>query len=229
MDRSRLLAPLALALFCACWGGKFVDMPGRVERMEAGQADLQAGVDSLRAKAATAETLLRSLQAQSGSRTAELVEQLSALTDEMEQLLRRMGGGTQARPSAADTAVSAGARVIYDEAYQQYQQRDYGTASMGFLEVFEDPGSGSLADDALYFAALCHEALGQAHKAIEELVALRLMFPESERAPAALSRAAAIYAAHGAGADRDRILQELIEDYPGSEEAGLARVSLGVR
>lgn len=229
MGRVGLLASLPLALLCACWGGKFVDMPGRVERMEAGQEDLQAGVDSLRAKAATAETLLRNLQAQSGSRTVELVDRLSALTDEMESLLRRMGGGAQSRPPASDTASSAGARVIFDEAYQQYQQRDFETACMGFLEVFEDPGSGSLADDALYFAALCHEALGQAHKAIEELVALRLMFPDSERAPAAMSRAAAIYGAHGAGADRDRILQELIEEYPDSEEAGLARVSLGGR
>lgn len=205
-----------------------MDMPGRVERMEAGQAELRAGVDSLRAEAATAEILLRNLQAQSGSRTSDLVDRLSALTDEMESLIRRMGGA-QTRPTAADTAVSAGSRMIFDEAYQQYQGRDFETASMGFIEVFEDPGSGSLADDALFFAALCHEALGQAHKAIEELVALRLMFPESERAPAALSRAAAIYGAHGAAADRDRILQELVEDYPDSEEAGLARVSLGGR
>lgn len=226
---SLILVPVLLA--CGCWGGKFIDMPGRVENMQTDQVVLQAKVDSLRAAAEANEALLRGLQAQSGSRTIELVDQLSALTDEMEQLLRRMNSGqpiAQTSVSPGTDSVAAPAdQTVFDESYRQYQQRDFPTAAEGFLDLLgSNPGS-PLADDALYFAALCHEAMAMPHMAIEELVSLRFMFPESERTPAALSRAAAIYGSHGASADRERLLRDIIDLYPDSEEASLARSSLG--
>ncbi len=230
MTRLPALLPAACLLaMCGCWGTKFVDMPGRVETMEADQVALRAEVDSLRAAALMQEGLLRGLQAQSGSRTGELVEQLSALTDEMEQLLRRVSSSQGSRPSpaVADSTASASRQTVYDEAYLQYQQRDYQNASAGFLELFSADPAGPLADDALYFAALCSEGLALPHKAVEQLVALRIMYPESDRAPAALFRAAGIYGAHSASADRDRLLQDLVTSYPDSEEAHLAVVSGG--
>jgi TolA-binding protein len=220
-------ALIPVLLLSACWGGKFIDMPGRVERMEADQAALQAEVDSLRAASGTTETLLRGLQAQSGVRTAELIDELSALSEEMSRVLRAMQAGSTQQVQAVDTATSASMQTVYNEAYLQYQQRDFSTAAAGFRQVFSSPGAGGLADDALYFTALCHESLSQPHQAIEELVALWIMFPDSDRAPAALSRAAAIYGAHGASADRQRLLDLLLQEYPDSDEAELARSATG--
>jgi TolA-binding protein len=228
--RSLLPALLPVLLACGCWGGKFIDMPGRVETMEADQALLQAKIDSLRAAAEANEALLRSLQAVSGSRSTELVDQLSALTDEMELLLRRMssGQGTSSVVSpGTDSVASPGDQTVFDESYLQYQQRNFPTAADGFLDLLDSSPGSPLADDALYFAALCHEAMALPHLAIEELVSIRFMFPESERAPAALSRAAAIYGSHGASTDRERLLRDIVELYPGTEEAALARSALG--
>lgn len=223
MLRISILA--AAAVFCGCWGGQFVDMPGRVERMETGQERVEATLDSMGTVMARQESLLRGLQAQSGSRTAELVEQLGELTSEMEAVLGRIGS-TGSAMIASDT-IRRGEQVIFDEAYMQYQQRSFTTASEGFLSLLASNPDGQLADDALYYAALCHEGMSLSHRAIEELVAVSIMFPGSERAPAALSRAAAIYGAHGAEGDRARLLELIVEDYPGTEEAVLAEAALG--
>lgn len=220
----RLAAVALIALLSGCWGGQFIDMPGRVERMETGQDSVENTLDSVGIALVRQESLLRGLQAQSGVRTVELVDQLSALTLEMETMLRRMGsGGIEAIGS--DTALH-GEQVIFDEAYFQYQQRSYSTASAGFMELFGNNPGSPLADDALYYAALCHEGMSLPHRAVEELVALTIMFPGSERAPAALSRAAAIYGSHGAASDRERLLTRIVDEYPGSEEARLAEAAL---
>lgn len=224
MTAARLSAAAVLTVLCGCWGGQFVDMPGRVERMEAGQERVETTLDSMRTVMGAHESLLRGLQAQSGSRATELVEQMAELTAEMESLLGRMGsGGSYAAPR---DSTSRSEQLAFDEAYLQYQQRSYTTAAEGFLSILAEGPGGALADDALYYAALCHEGLSLAHKAIEELVALSIMFPDSERAPAALSRAAAIYGAHGAASDRERLLEMIIEEYPDSEEARLAEAAL---
>lgn len=215
-----LATSAALLLMCGCWGGKFIDMPGRVERMDAYRDTLETELDSLSSALDRNEAILRGIQAQSGSRTVELAEQLSELTAEMETIIRRLGStGIQA---SGQDSVQRWEQVLFDEAFLQFQQRSYTTAAAGFLDLLSRNPASPLADDALYYAALCHEAMSQAHLAIEELVAMSYMFPASERTPAALSRAAAIYGAHGAGPDRERLLRRLIEEYPGSEEARLA-------
>lgn len=221
---ARLSVAILAILLGGCWGGQFIDMPGRVERMETGQDRVEDTLDSVGTALDRHENLLRGLQAQSGARTEDLVDQLSALTVEMETMLRRLGSSGIAS-TVVDTVIG-GEQVIYDEAYLQYQQRSYPTAADGFMQLLEENPGSPLADDALYFAALCHEGMSLPHRAVEELVALTIMFPESERAPAALSRAAAIYGAHGASSDRERLLTRILEEYPGSEEARLAEAAL---
>ena len=212
------LAAAALALLSGCWGGKWVAAPGRIEEMDGRQEQMQSLLDSLRLEVEENETLLRALQARTGTRAEGLVDRLSNLTAEMETMVRRMQSSSPA--SAGDTS-SAGASVIFDEAFLQYQQGSYTTAAEGFAEVLQRFPGSSRAADALYYMGLCHEASGEHHRAIEELMALYITRPDSERTPAALSRAARIYAEHGAEADAERVRQILRRRYPDSEEAVL--------
>jgi TolA-binding protein len=183
--------------------------------MDARQVEMQARLDSLQEEVEENEGLLRGLQAQTGTRTEGLVERLSNLTAEMETMVRRMQ--TSPTPASGDSSPQAG--VIFDEAFLQYQQGSYATAAAGFAEVLgRYPGSPRVSD-ALYYMGLCHEAMGEHHRAVEELMALWITMPGSERAPAALSRAARIYAEHGADADAERVRGILLEHYPDSEEA----------
>ena len=187
--------------------------------MDVRQVEMQARLDSLEAELEENEGLLRGIQAQTGTRAEGLVERLSNLTAEMETMVRRMQ--TTPTPAGGDSAPQAG--VIFDEAFLQYQQGSYATAAAGFEEVLSRfPGSPRAAD-ALYYMGLCHESMEQHHRAVEELMALYITMPGSERAPAALSRAARIYAEHGADADAERVRAILLERYPDSEEALLLR------
>ena len=219
MARAATLTGLVLILaLTGCWGSRWAAAPGRIEEMDVRQVQMQARLDSLQAEIQENEGLLRGLQASTGTRTEGLVETLSNLTAEMEALVGRLQSSSVR--VAADSG-SAAAGFIFDEAFLQYQQGSYGTAAEGFAEVVARFPDSPRAGDALYYMGLCHEATGEHHRAIEELMALYITRPYSPRAPAALSRAAAIYAEHGADADAERVRGILRERYPDSEEAVL--------
>jgi TolA-binding protein len=216
---------LAVLFMTGCWGSNWVASPGRVKNLEIRQLEMQAEIDSLTATLASTEALVRGLSAQSVSRTAELVDRIAALTAELERALQKLGDETA--PAVQDSVAGPGAQLLYDEAYLQYQQGNFAIASEGFRDLVRSYPSSSLADDAMYFMALSHQSLGEAHRAIEDLVAIFYLYPSSDRAPAALARAAAIYGAHSATADRDRLNGMLMDHYPDSEEAILIRESQG--
>ncbi len=195
---------------------------GRIETLSVSQEELRTDVDSIATLVEANQHLLRSIQAQSGMRADGTTEQLTELVRELETLLARAS-----QPGVGQQGDAGDAQPVYDDAFRQYQQGSYALAAAGFRQVFlEHPGS-SLADDALYYAALCNQALGQPHRAIEELVAVYYMYPAGDRAASALSRAAAIYALHTASAERDRLEAVILEEYPRSDEAELIRQRTG--
>ena len=220
-----LPAVIPLLLFPGC--AFMFETPGKVESIESRQLDMMTRIDSLATDVAANEELLRQLRAQSGSSTSELLERLSALAAELELALediRSQGLGTT--PIVQDTSSAPGVNTIYDEAFRQYQRRDYVASTEGFLEIVDLYPGSALADDALYYLAMSHESDGQPHRAIEEYMGLFFRYPDSERAPAALYRAAMVYSYHNASSDRDRVLRLIVERYPSSEEAALAQERL---
>lgn len=218
MLRLSILSIAAILLFTGCFG-IWVRTPGEIEDIRADQQEIRDELLALADATEENESLLRGLQAQSGSRTAELLDRLSALADEMDLALTRMnrGGGV----AVQDTTAGPDAQLIFDEAYRQFQQGSFEIAAQGFLELHDRYPSSSLADDALYYMAVCWEESGYSHRAIEDLVALYYMYPDSEWAPGALFRAADIYGAHGARNEKERLFDLLLNRYPGSDEAAL--------
>ncbi len=205
--------------------GLWVRTPPPIEEMESRQLDMQAALDSLSGAVSANEALLRGLQAQSGSRTTDLVERLTALADELDLVLNRMS--QESGPVSQDTTAGPEAQLLFDEAYMQFQQGSFEIAAQGFEEVMGSHPSSALADDAMYYMAVSWEQAGEDHRAVEDLVALHYLYPGSEWAPGALFRAADIYGAHGADADRDRLFGLLLEEYPESDEAALVREMTG--
>ncbi len=211
-----------LPLFCGCWLSTWSKAPGRVERLESSHGEMRLEVDSIAAGVQVNQHLLRSIQAQTGMRDAGATEQLAELVRQLEAALARF---SQARIGQDDSAGEA--EPIYEDAFRQYQQGSYARAAEGFRQVYSQHPRSSLADDALYYAALCNQALGQPHRAIEELVAVYFMYPQGDKAASALARAAAIYGLHTADADRDRLEAIILAEYPQSDEARLIRQRTG--
>lgn len=222
MKRGVMCLAFVLPLFCGCWLSTWSKAPGRVERLEASHGELRTDVDSIAAGVQRNQHLLRGIQAQAGMRDAGATEQLSELVRQFEAALARFA---QARIGQDDSAGVA--EPIYEDAFRQYQQGSYARAAEGFRQVYSEHPRSSLADDALYYAALCNQALGQPHRAIEELVAVYFMYPSGDKAASALARAAAIYGLHTAEADRDRLEAIILAEYPQSDEARLIRQRTG--
>lgn len=220
MLRAGLAAIFAALLFTGCFG-LWVKTPKEVEEIRTEQLEMRQEIAELTEAVESNETLLRGLQAQSGSRTAELVETLSALADELDMALARLNSSGGA--AVQDTIAGPNAQLLFDEAYSQFQQGSFEIAAQGFMELHDKYPSSSLGDDALYYMAICWEEAGQAHRAIEDLLAVYYMYPGSEWAPAAIFRAADIYDQHGASAEKDRLFDLLLNRYPESDEAALVQ------
>lgn len=213
MGRITIILAFTL-LFTACWGGQWVDSPGRVEDIDLRTAEMARTLDSVKTVARQNEVLLRAVQAQAGMRGTGEIDDLREMIDQLERML-------SSGSSSASAATPQSVQTAFEEAYRQYQQGGYSVASQGFLEVALGNPDASVAPEALYYLALCHQNLGETHRAIEEFVAVYFRYPASDRAPAALARAAAIYGAHAAEADMNRLESLILEIYPASEEARL--------
>lgn len=188
--------------------------PERVEDIDVRTLEIARMLDSLRNVSEQNEILLRAMQAQAGMRGGDQTQNLLELADQLERMLNSRG-------SSGSTSTPASVRVAYDEAFRQYQQGGYSVAADGFYEVAMGSPDAEVADDALYYLALCHQSLGETHRSIEELVAVYFKYPMSERAASALARAAAIYSANSATAEMHRLETIIVESYPNSEEARL--------
>lgn len=215
-----VIASISILLLSSGCFGIWVHTPQEIEDISADQQRMREDINELTGAVEDNEVLLRGLQAQSGTRTADLVDQLSALADELDLALMRLGTGPTV--TVQDTTSGPDAQLLYDEAYRQFQQGSFEISAEGFMELHDRYPASSLADDALYYMAICWEEAGQSHRAIEDLVALYYMYPNSEWAPGAIFRAADIYHLHGAPGERDRLFDLLLHRYPGSDEAALA-------
>ncbi|MCD4700555.1 MAG: tetratricopeptide repeat protein [Candidatus Aegiribacteria sp.] len=220
MQRLVIASISVLLLSTGCFGYWF-HTPEEIENINTDQQRMQENIETLTRSVEDNEVLLRGLQAQSGIRTADLVDRLSALADELDLALMRLGssGGV----TVQDTTAGPDAQLLYNEAYRQFQQGSFEISAEGFMELHDRYPASSIADDALYYMAICWEEAGQSHRAIEDLVALYYMYPNSEWAPGAVFRAADIYHIHGAPGERDRLFDLLLNRYPDSDEAALAR------
>ena len=220
MQRLVIASISVLLLSTGCFGYWF-HTPEEIENINIEQQKMQENIETLTRSVEDNEVLLRGLQAQSGTRTADLVDRLSALADELDLILMRLGssGGV----TVQDTTAGPDAQLLYNEAYRQFQQGSFEISAEGFMELHDRYPASSIADDALYYMAICWEEAGQSHRAIEDLVALYYMYPNSEWAPGAVFRAADIYHIHGAPGERDRLFDLLLNRYPDSDEAALAR------
>lgn len=212
----KLLLPVitALLLFTACWGGQWIYSPGRVDDIDQRTAGMVRTLDSLKSVSEQNEILLRAVQAQAGMHSGDQTQNLLELADQLERLLNSRG-------SSGSSVTSAGVQLTYDEAFRQYQQGGYSVAAEGFCEVTIESPDADVADDALYYMALCYQSLGENHRAIEQLAAVYYKYPSSEKAAPALARAAAIYSANSAVAEMHRLETIILDNYPNSEEARL--------
>ena len=108
------------------------------------------------------------------------------------------------------------------------ERKDYRAAISRFKEFIKKNPQSDYADNAQYWIGESHYALREFDQAILEFDAVRRKYPKGDKVTAALLKQGFAFAELGDKVDARLILQELIDRYPQSQEAAMARQKLKI-
>jgi tol-pal system protein YbgF len=208
---------------------------------------LQSGLDSLRAAvdtlvvrdsiayAAIEETrreivaqreAMFSTRASSGSTTQEVFDQMGRLEGKLDEVMGRFQQFQQRQPTVS---VPAGPdpNQMYNEAASDLTQGRYSMALRGFRDFVQRFPEGDLADNAQYGIGECFFAQSMFDSAATEYARVGTAFPTGDKVPAALYKLALSQEKLKQTNEAKKTLTDLVQRYPLSGEAQLARERLG--
>jgi tol-pal system protein YbgF len=176
--------------------------------------------------------VLLSTRATAGSTTQDLFEQMSRLEGKLDEVMGRFNQvaqrSTPASPGSAAPAAAAEVPQLYDQAAQDLTQGRYAMALQGFREVVRRDSASELADNAQYGAGECFFAQSMFDSAAVEYGRVEASWPRGEKVPAALYKLALAEDRLGRKERARKTLEDLVQRFPLSGEAQLARERLGV-
>jgi tol-pal system protein YbgF len=172
-------------------------------------------------------------------RLAKISEDLKALTARQEAV-QDTQKASPAQPQSSSAGAGAGTefarekvtgeseavRRDYEAASRLLEQKDYRGSINRFKEFVKKYPKSDYADNAQYWIGECYYALREFDQAILEFDAVRRNYPKGDKVPAALLKQGFAFAELGDKVDARLILQELINRYPQSPEAGQAKQKL---
>jgi len=157
------------------------------------------------------------------SSTVTIINQESA--PQSQQNLKELISGTPQTQSPKE---------LYAEAYRSYQSGDYQKAKKLFKEFILKNPSSKLTNNAYYWLGMSEKAMHHSNEALAILLTLidkckKGELPSCDKAPSAYFSAANIYKEMGQKQMAEKLYKELIELYPNSIEAALAKSELEIQ
>lgn len=131
-------------------------------------------------------------------------------------------------PPSADLSAdfAKGEDGDYRQGLESYQRGDYGRAVQSLRRFVGKNPTSDTVPTAQYWIGESYYSQGKYNEAILAYNEILVAWPKSERVPAALLRQATAFANLGDKIDARLILQKLISDHPGSQEAEMAKGQL---
>jgi tol-pal system protein YbgF len=240
---ARALLGLALMLpLAACATKRDVrDLGEEIRTLNARQAELIREVqrdqrdlrDSVRVVSSTqtnmrAEILRRIVDLQEDLLRLQEVtgisqQQLAALRDQLERERRSVPTGSIGMDEGGG---GSAADEIYDASVTQFRRGAYTSARLGFEEILERFPNHALAPDARYYLADIQVQESDPQGAIQGFLRVHEFHPTSDRAPDALYRVGMLYRETGDRDEARRYLERVVNTWPDSGAADLARDAL---
>lgn len=174
--------------------------------------------------------ILLSTRATTGSTTQEVFEQMSRLQGRLDEVLQRFQTiSERTGPAAANPAASAAPdpAQLYDQATQDLTQGRYPLALSGYRDLLRRFPTAELADNAQYGVGECFFAQAVFDSAALEYARVGEVYPQGDRVPAALYKLALSQEKLGRTSEFRKTLQDLVQRFPSSGEAQLARERIG--
>ena len=223
------------------------EVAGQAARQEAQlrelSADIEALQDSLEVQSAIANEMvvdtrggiareLRDIQTQLSQLTA-LTGQIQRSMVLMSQRLQAEGGGVTTSPRRANPdslrallghgGNPAAADETYEAAVVQFNRGSLNTARMAFSRFLEDYPDHRLAPSAQFYLGDILFQENRLDQAIEEFLRVGQLSPTADQVPVALYRIGLIYEIQGNVETARTYLERVVNSYPDSGVADLAR------
>jgi len=227
------------------------DTRANVDQIQQGLSTLREKIDEVRyqadrqlgAAAREGNHKARELQA----RLARMEDNFKAREEELKALretLARVEASAAKQVKASEVAEDAtqlarekvpmpseAVKRDYEEAMKVLELKDYRSAISRLREFIKRHPQSEYADNAQYWIGESYYALKEFEQAIIEFDEVERKYPNGDKVPAALLKQGFAFAELGSKdvrfkVDARLILQKLIERYPKSEEAGMARQRL---
>ena len=189
--------------------------------------------------------LLLSTKATTSSSARETDETLARLEGKLDDIMARFRIVTERAAKPADTppattpgttppnatpgTLSKGPNETYDQAVADLTQGRYGLALTGYRDFMARFPDSPLGDNAQYGAGECFFAQAQFDSALVEYQRVDARFPKGDRAPASLYKVGLCQERLGRTMDARRTFDDLIQRFPQSGEAQLARERIGAK
>jgi tol-pal system protein YbgF len=135
--------------------------------------------------------------------------------------------GSATRDAAPRNPAAGAEQAAYDAALQLYERRQPNAAQENFQNFLQLYPDSTLAPNALYWLGESHYAAGRMDLAIMQFKKVAETYPRHPKAAAALLKAGYAYARLGDRENARFYWQILLDDFPDSAPAALARKRLG--
>jgi tol-pal system protein YbgF len=134
--------------------------------------------------------------------------------------------GDSLRGPASPAPPEAETKRVYDQAYWDLTRGNYSLAVLGFREYLRRNPASDLSDNAQYWVGECFYAQRDFNQAIVEFTKVAEQYPRGDKVPAALLKIGYSYLQLDDRAAARRYLNQVIDQFPQSDEAGLAKNKL---
>ncbi len=230
----RKTGSVALFVVCAvllsgCAGGRLDRLERQTGMVDEQVAELRERLEALERTKEELGRADREARAVSESRLTDAEARLGTLEEvirELEERLAALEDLTQTGAAPAGVELQAEERELYDAAYIDFARGEYGLALSGLKAFVERYPSSSLADNALYWMGECYGAQQRWDEAVGQYRLLRELYPEGDKVKSSLLKEGMILRETGRPTEGEAVLRELLQKFPRSEEARVAREQL---
>jgi tol-pal system protein YbgF len=206
------------------------------------QSQLRRELADLQKRLTEAELAVKQSKAELAAQMVEVSQQVEAVQNQLHDTNYRISALTQkpggiseyqppSEPSTTETsqipsAPAVGAdesREIYNTAYRDLIRGNYQLALQGFRQFLQQYPNSDLADNAQYWIGEVFYAQGRYPNAIEEFEKVVKLYSKGDKIPSALLKIAYSYLSISENEQGKLYLEEVIKEYPDSQEANLAK------
>ncbi|MFQ5822959.1 MAG: tol-pal system protein YbgF [bacterium] len=210
-------------------------------------SQLRRELDEIKRQLSEQELKIRQDRADLTTQFEELSQQVEVVRNQLKDtnyrissLIQRLGPGqpfeseTDLIPTDIDTVASTEStkqpsvgvdesRELYNTAYRDLIRGNYQLALHGFRQFIQQFPNSDLTDNAQYWIGEVYYAQGRYSKSIEEFEKVVKLYSNGAKVPSALLKIGYAYISMNEQEQGKLYLEEVINDYPDSEEANLAK------